>query len=317
MILVTGGAGFIGSNLVRALNEQGESEILIVDNLGSGDKFRNLAGLQFADYIDKHDFRRRLASGALDQQPFEAIYHQGACTSTTETDVVYMMDNNYAYSKELLDFALQRVVPMVYASSAAIYGVSGVFREESQQEHPINPYGFSKLAFDNYVRRLPTVQSTVVGLRYFNVYGPNEAHKGRMSSVVHQFSTQARESGIIQLFRGSGGYDDGEQRRDFVYVEDVVRVNLFFGRGRLRKGIYNVGTGRARSFNEVARAVIATVGRGRADYVDFPADLAGKYQHFTEADLAYLRAVGYEEAFTAMEQGVATTLRGATASHQA
>jgi ADP-L-glycero-D-manno-heptose 6-epimerase len=315
MILVTGGAGFIGSNLVRALNESGESDILIVDNLGPGPKFRNLFGLQFADYIDKRDFRRRLVSGAFDQQPFKVIYHQGACTSTTETNAAYVMDNNYEYSKELLHFALHRGIPFIYASSAATYGGSGVFREEPEYERPLHVYGFSKLALDNYARTLfSSVQSTVVGLRYFNVYGPNEAHKGRMSSVIHQFSRQARETGVIQLFKGSGGYKDGEQRRDFVYVGDIVRINLFLAEGPVRKGIYNAGTGRSASFNDVARAVIAMAGPGRIEYVDFPEDLNGKYQHLTQADLTRLRATGYRRPFMNVEQGVALTFQAAQAA---
>jgi ADP-L-glycero-D-manno-heptose 6-epimerase len=312
MILVTGGAGFIGSNLVRAFNERGESDILIVDNLRSTPKFRNLLDLQFADYIDKHDFRHQLASGAFDQHSFKAIYHQGACTSTTETNAGYVLDNNYTYSKELLHFAVKRSIPFLYASSAAAYGGSGVFREEPAYERPLNVYGFSKLALDNYVRRLlSSVESTVVGLRYFNVYGPNEAHKGRMSSVIHQFSTEARESGILRLFKGSGGYKDGEQRRDFVYVGDIVRINLFFGEGPVRKGVYNAGPGRSRTFNDVAKAVIAALGQGRTEYIDFPADLNGKYQHFTEADLTQLRGAGYREPFVDVERGVELTLHSA------
>ncbi len=309
MILVTGGAGFIGSNLVRALNDSGESQILIVDNLASGPKETNLAGLKFTDYLDKHEFRRRLAAGLFDRQGFRAIYHQGACTSTLETDAGYLMDNNCTYAKELLHFSLRHGTPFIYASSAAVYGASSLFGECSGSERPLNLYGTSKLMLDNYVQSIiASAQSTLVGLRYFNVYGRGEAHKGPMSSVVHQFGHQALDSGVVRVFHGSGSYGSGEQRRDFVYVEDVVRVNLFFGQGPVRQGIFNVGTGRSHSFNEVAHAVIAAVRRGRVEYIDFPAALAGKYQDFTEADLCRLRAAGYLTPTAQLVDGVARTV---------
>lgn len=309
MILVTGGAGFIGSNLVRALNDSGESQILIVDNLESGSKEVNLAGLNFADYLDKHEFRRRLAAGLFERQGFRTIYHQGACTSTLETDAGYLMDNNCTYAKELLHFALRHGIPFIYASSAAVYGASTVFRECSGSERPLNLYGASKLMLDRYVQSvIGSAQSTVVGLRYFNVYGKGEAHKGPMSSVVHQFGQQTLHSSVVRVFQGSGHYGSGEQRRDFVYVDDVVRVNLFFGQRLVRQGIFNVGTGRSHSFNEVAHAVIAASGRGRIEYVDFPAALAGKYQNFTQADLSRLRAAGYLEPATQLADGVTRTV---------
>ena len=309
MILVTGGAGFIGNNLVRGLNDSGESRILIVDNLASGPKEANLAGLKFTDYLDKHEFRRMLAAGVFERQNFRTIYHQGACTSTLETDAGYLMDNNCVYAKELLHFALRHSIPFIYASSAAVYGAGSEFHECSCSERPLNLYGDSKLKLDRYVQSvIGSARSTLVGLRYFNVYGRGEAHKGRMSSVVHQFGRQALHSGVVRVFHGSGSYASGEQRRDFVHVDDVVRVNLFFGQAVVRQGIFNVGTGRSHSFNEVAHAVIAAVGQGRIEYIDFPASLEGKYQNFTKADLSRLRVAGYSEPATQLVDGVAHTV---------
>ena len=234
MIIVTGGAGFIGSNLVHQLNAIGEHDILVVDHLApaahlSGPKFLNLAGAVYADYMDKREFRSAVAAGHFANAPVRAILHQGACSNTLEDDGRYMMDNNFTYSKELLHFALDRAVPFVYASTAAVYGTSVHFSPEPANERPLNVYGFSKLVFDNYVRRLiPAPRSTVVGLRYFNVYGSREGHKGRMSSVLHHFTKQLLETGVIRMFQGSGGFPDGEQRRDFVFVDDLARMNLFF-----------------------------------------------------------------------------------------
>jgi len=315
MIVVTGGAGFIGSNLVRTLNELGHSRIMIVDHLNSKLKEANLANLHFAEYLDKSEFRTRLASGAFPAEDWEAIYHQGACTSTVEKDWAYLRDNNFEYSRELLDFALARKIPFVYASSAAVYGQGKVFREDPGYEQPLNMYGRSKLMLDSYVRSLvSSAHSAVVGLRYFNVYGRREAHKGRMSSVVHQFSAQLRERGCVHLFRGCDGYADGEQRRDFIHVGDVVQINLFFGTGPARQGIYNVGTGRSRSFNDVAKAVVHHEGYGHIEYVDFPDDLRGAYQSFTQADVSRLRSAGYDRPMKDLEHGVSLTLNGGSTS---
>jgi ADP-L-glycero-D-manno-heptose 6-epimerase len=303
MILVTGGAGFIGSNLVRGLNDRGNTDILIVDNLENSVKFRNLVGCQFADYIDKRAFRALLDDGAF-EVPLSAIFHQGACTDTMEYDGRYMMDNNYTVSKGLLHYALENEIPFIYASSAAVYGTAEAFSEDPANERPANIYGYSKLVFDQYVRRLiGEITSPVVGLRYFNVYGPREAHKGNMASVVFKFYQQLKAEGVIRLFEGTGGFGDGEQRRDFVFVEDVVRVNLFF-LDSPTVGVFNVGTGQSRSFNAIARTLIQLQGSGEIAYIPFPPGLRGRYQSYTKADLAALRAAGYKDAFEPLEQGV-------------
>jgi ADP-L-glycero-D-manno-heptose 6-epimerase len=312
MIIVTGGAGFIGSNLVHELNCQGEDRIVVVDNLSDAanphKKFLNLTGARFVDYMDKGEFRRAVAGGMFDQSGIRAILHQGACSNTLEDDGRYMMDNNFTYSKELLHFAVRRSIPFVYASTAATYGLSSRFKEEPANERPLNIYGFSKLAFDNYVRHHQgSFKSTVVGLRYFNVYGPREMHKGRMASVIHHFSRQLKETGTIRMFEGSGGYGNGEQRRDFVYVRDLAKMNIFFAFGAVRTAIVNAGTGKSRSFNDVAKALMQVHGQGKIEYIPFPSDLNARYQHFTEAEISGLRASGYGEAFTELEAGVRET----------
>ena len=335
MIIVTGGAGFIGSNLVHELNRAGRSDILVVDNLATGNttehkKFLNLDGALFSDYMDKREFRAAIADGQFASEQIDAILHQGACSNTLEDDGEYMMDNNFTYSKELLHFALSRGIPFVYASTAAVYGLSKGFAPVPENEHPLNVYGFSKLVFDNYVRRLlPEIKSTVVGLRYFNVFGPREQHKGRMASVIHHFTKQLKDTGTIRMFTGSGGYGDGEQRRDFVYVRDLCRMNMFFAgllpgaaqaeyledhltertrkSQRLWKGIVNAGTGRAHTFRQVAEALFEVHGAGKIEFIPFPADLENRYQHFTEADVATLRELGWREEFTALGPAVRET----------
>ena len=317
MIIVTGAAGFIGSNLVRALNEAGESDLLLVDHLAKSTKFLNLRGCSFADYMDKSEFRRRIDAGILDCK-IKSILHQGACSDTMEYDGSYMMENNYSYSKTVLNFALQRKIPFVYASSASVYGAGTVFEEIPECEAPLNIYGFSKLAFDLYVRRmLSQAESTVVGLRYFNVYGPKEAHKGRMASCVHQFYWQLRNTGVVKAFGSSSGYGAGQQRRDFVYVGDVVKANLFFSYGPTRKGIFNLGTGASRTFEELAHALIRQLGEGRVEYIPFPEDLQGKYQSFTQADLKRLREAGYREGFTTIEDGIREIAQAASPCREA
>jgi ADP-L-glycero-D-manno-heptose 6-epimerase len=317
--VVTGAAGFIGSNLVRGLNRRGETQILAVDDLHEPDKFRNLVDCEIADFLDKREFLERIRSGDFEGS-VDAVFHQGACSDTMETDGRYMMENNYRYSLALLDFCLEEEVPLIYASSAAVYGASTTFREEAQFESPLNVYGYSKVLFDRVVRRrLAEADSQVAGFRYFNVYGPNEAHKGRMASVAWHFFNQYRAERRVRPFEGSGGYAAGEQRRDFVSVEDVVKVNLHFLEHPELSGIFNVGTGRAQSFNDVAVAVVNACRRadgqpplelaqmrdqGLIQYAAFPDALKGKYQSFTQADLGALKRAGYRAPFLTVEEGV-------------
>ena len=303
MIVVTGGAGMIGSNIVAALNAAGHSDILVVDDLTDGTKFRNLADLAIADYQDKDAFLTRVEKG--DAGRVEAVFHQGACSTTTEWDGRYMMDVNYAYSKTLLHFCLERRVPFLYASSAAVYGGGREFREEPELERPLNVYGYSKKLFDDYVRRnvLGTDHSPVAGVRYFNVYGPREDHKGEMASVAFHLFNQVRAGDNPRLFGAHDGYGPGEQSRDFVHVDDVADVNLWLWR-REASGIFNCGTGRAEPFKAVAEAVIEGLGRGAIEYVDFPDHLKGRYQSFTRADISRLRAAGYNGAFRDVATGV-------------
>ncbi len=305
MIIVTGGAGFIGSNLVKALNEAGHDDILVVDDLTDGTKFVNLVDCTIRDYQDKDAFITRIEAGEELEAPVEAIFHQGACSTTTEWNGRFMMENNYQYSKTLLHYCLERKIPFLYASSAAVYGMGPGFRETPEHERPLNVYGYSKLLFDQYVRRLlPDATSQVVGLRYFNVYGPREQHKGSMASVAFHHFNQIRESGRVRLFEGCDGYGDGEQRRDFVYVGDVAEVNLWFLAHPERSGIFNLGTGRSQSFNEIAQTVIGFHGHGEIEYIPFPDHLKGRYQSFTEADISALRAAGYDKPFKSVQEGV-------------
>lgn len=308
MLIVTGGAGFIGSNLVHALNARGRNDVLVVDDLTDGRKFHNLAGARITDYLDRAEFRERIAAGA-DFGPVEGVFHQGACTDTTEWNGQYMLDTNFAFSKLLFAWCQKRGVPLIYASSAAVYGSGGDFREDAADLRPLNVYGWSKLLFDQWLARQGGSRSArAVGLRYFNVYGPREAHKGRMASVVHHFDGQLRDTGTVRLFGASHGLGDGEHRRDFVFVGDVVAVNLWAFESDRADGVYNVGTGASRSFNDLARAVIATRGSGRIEYIPMPADLAAAYQAFTEADVSRLRRDGYAADFLSIEDGVRRTL---------
>ncbi len=305
MYIVTGGAGFIGSNLVRALVDRGHDDIVVVDDLRDGHKFVNIADLPIVDYLDKDDFLERLGSDRGFARDVTAILHQGACSATTEWDGRYMMKNNYGYSQALLHHCLERGTPYVYASSAAVYGGSKQFVEDPLFEKPLNVYGYSKLQFDRYVRRVAAnPDSQVVGLRYFNVYGPREQHKGSMASVAYHFSNQVAETGEARLFEGSGGYGNGEQLRDFVFVDDICNVNLWFLDNPGVSGIYNAGTGKAQSFNDVANAVIKWHGTGKVRYIPFPGHLEGAYQSFTQADLTQLRASGCDVEFRPVEDGV-------------
>lgn len=306
MIIVTGGAGMIGSNLVKALNEQGHNDILVVDNLKDGTKFVNLVDLDIADYIDKEDFITQIMAGD-DFGPIEAVFHQGACSATTEWDGKYMMLNNYEYSKELLHYCLEREIPFLYASSAATYGGRDHdFIEEPEYEGALNVYGYSKQMFDNYVRRLwidakkhGETLSPITGFRYFNVYGPRENHKGSMASVAYHLNTQINDGKNPKLFEGSETF-----KRDFVYVGDVCKMNLWFWKNG-KSGIFNCGTGRAEPFRAVADAVIKHHGKGTVEEIPFPDHLKGRYQAYTQADLTKSRAVGYNEEFKTVSQGVA------------
>lgn len=306
MIIVTGGAGFIGSNIVKELNRQGRSDILIADDLKDGQNYKNLRGLKFFDYHHKDRFADDIRGDVYGGTDIEVIFHQGACSDTMEYDVNYMMETNYEYSKMLLHFAIDRRIPLLYASSASTYGNGDRgFIEGDEYEDALNPYAYSKLAFDRYVRRiLPEAESRIVGLRYFNVYGPQEHHKGKMASIFYQLYNQLKAEGICKLFKGYGNYGDGEHRRDFVYVKDVVKVNLWFWQNAGPSGIYNCGTGKAHTYNEAAKAVIAALGRGRYEYCDFPEVLKGKYQCYTQADTANLLTAGYDGGFTDMKTAV-------------
>ncbi len=317
--IVTGACGFIGANLVKALNDKGITDIIAVDNLKRADKFRNLVDCEVADYLDKESFMALVADGYFDDG-VEAVFHQGACSDTMETDGRYMMENNYRYSLDLMDWCQDQRVPFLYASSASVYGGGGVFREEREFESPLNVYGYSKFLFDQIVRRrLTDAGAQITGFRYFNVYGPREQHKARMASVAFHFFNQYRAEGKVRLFQGTAGYANGEQRRDFVFIDDVVKVNLHFLESGV-SGIYNLGTGRAQSFNDVAVATVNACrsaegmatrtlaelqAEGIIEYVAFPEALKGKYQSYTEADLTQLRAAGYEAPFATVEQGVA------------
>lgn len=319
-VVVTGAAGFIGSNIIRGLNARGIINVIAVDDMTQGDKFLNLRDLEIEDYVDADEFYSLFAENAFGK--VEAVFHEGACSDTMEQDGKYMMDNNYGVSCSLFDACQQNGTRMLYASSAAVYGGSDTFRETPQFELPLNVYGYSKLLFDQRMRRecgrnFKRNKRQVVGFRYFNVYGPREQHKGRMASVAfHQFN-QFREHGKVKLFGEYNGYGPGEQTRDFVFVDDVVAVNLWFYDHPEKSGIFNLGTGRAQPFNDVAVAVVnslkgggvpdakAAVEQGLLEYIPFPDALRGKYQCYTQADLSALRDAGCDHAFADVATGVA------------
>ncbi len=318
MIIVTGAAGFIGSNIVRGLNRRGITNILAVDDLTDGDKFVNLVGAQIADYMHKDDFRRRVLDGSL--TGIRAVFHQGACSDTTERDGHFMMDNNYRVTLELFEYCQSKKVSLIYASSAAVYGAGPVYIEDLENERPLNVYGYSKFLFDQVVRaRSASLTAQVVGLRYFNVYGPQEQHKGRMASVAFHNMNQFLAEGYVRLFGGWDGYADGGQMRDFISVHDVVDVNLHFLDHPETSGIFNCGTGRAQPFNDVAAAVVnamrSTQGKttlslddlvkqGLLRYDNFPDDLKGRYQSYTQADVTALRQAGFTAPMRDVETGV-------------
>lgn len=311
MIVVTGGAGFIGSNIVKGLNERGISDIIVVDDLTDGTKFVNLVDCQIADYMDINEFRTKLANDEL--PPLKAVFHEGACSSTTEWNGQYMLDNNFTYSKELLHYCQKNGVQFLYASSAATYGGSAEFIEEPQFEKPLNVYGYSKLLFDQYVRaRESELKTQVVGFRYFNVYGPREQHKGSMASVAFHHHQQVQVGENPKLFGAYDGYEAGMQSRDFIYVGDVVACNLWFFDHPEVSGVFNLGTGRAEPFKAIADTVIDFYGKGQIDYIDFPDSLKGRYQSFTQADITRLREAGFDHRFHTVAEGVQAYLEWLT-----
>ncbi|MDO8892700.1 MAG: ADP-glyceromanno-heptose 6-epimerase [Sulfurimicrobium sp.] len=317
--IVTGAMGFIGANIVKALNERGETNIIAVDNLKKADKFKNLVDCEIADYMDKEDFLDAVLDGAFDDS-MNAVFHEGACSDTMETDGRYMMENNYRYSITLLEHCQNEEIPFLYASSASVYGGGSIFSESREHESPLNVYGYSKFLFDQYVRRMWEEKTgQIVGFRYFNVYGPREQHKGRMASVAFHFFNQYQAEGKVKLFEGCEGYGHGEQRRDFVSVEDVVKINMWFLDHPDQSGIFNLGTGRSQAFNDVAVAAVNACRKatgesaltleqlqqqGIIEYVSFPEALKGKYQSFTQADISALREAGYDTPLYTVEQGV-------------
>lgn len=320
-VIVTGAAGFIGSNLVKALNERGITDIVAVDNLTNGNKFKNLADCEIAHYLDKHEFIRQIREHQFPYDDIRAVFHQGACSDTMNHDGKYMMENNYQYTLDLLDWCQDERIPFLYASSAAVYGKGEVFREERELEQPLNVYGYSKFLFDQILRQRMKqgLTAQVVGFRYFNVYGMREQHKARMASVAYHHFNQYREQGFVNLFGEYEQYGNGEHSRDFVSVEDVVKVNLYFFDNPDKSGIYNLGTGRSQPFNDLAAATVNAcraaegkpklslnelVEQGLIRYIEFPDALKGKYQSFTQADITQLRAAGYTDEFFTVEQGV-------------
>lgn len=309
MIVVTGGAGFIGANIVKALNARGRNDVMVVDDLRDGTKFVNLADCTLADYLDKDDFLVRvkaaLRGDRVDLPKIDAIFHEGACSDTTEWDGHYMMENNFEYSKVLLNYCEQQSIPFLYASSAATYGGSEIFKEVPECEKPLNVYGYSKLLFDQHVRaRWSELTTQVVGFRYFNVYGPREQHKGKMASVAYHNHLQIRNGETLKLFGAYDGFDAGMQSRDFVYVGDVVDVNLWFLDHPDQSGIFNLGTGRAEPFKAIGEAVTDFYGKGEIDYIAFPEELKGRYQSYTRADISQLRKSGCDVEFKTVAQGV-------------
>jgi ADP-L-glycero-D-manno-heptose 6-epimerase len=305
MIVVTGAAGMVGSNIIAGLNSLGIDRILAVDHLKNGKKMSNLADLDIVDYMDRDDFRMKILSGH-DFGPIQAVFHEGACSATTEWDGQYLMRNNFEYSKDLLHWCLSKRIQFLYASSASVYGLGERgFREERQCENPINMYAYSKFQFDQYVRSYKcNFDSQVVGFRYFNVFGPRESHKGTMASTALHFNNQIVSNGVARLFVGTDGYRDGQQLRDFVYVDDCVKVNLWFLDHPINSGIYNLGTGKARSFNDMAKTIIDWHGKGAIEYIPFPEHLRGAYQFYTEADISALRKAGYDANFHSLEEGI-------------
>ncbi|MBN1299840.1 MAG: ADP-glyceromanno-heptose 6-epimerase [Melioribacteraceae bacterium] len=308
MIVVTGGAGFIGSAIVWRLNQLGEQEIVIVDELGRDEKWKNLSGLKFIDIYHKQEFIQLIIEDAV---PFDidVVIHMGACSSTTEHDADYLLQNNYHYSQDLAKYCITHKARFIYASSAATYGdgSNGYFDDHQSMQglRPLNMYGYSKHLFDLWLHKTGMIEE-VVGLKYFNVYGPNEYHKGEMRSVVHKAYEQIRDTGKVKLFKSyKDKYKDGEQVRDFIYIKDAVEMTLFFLNNRNKNGIYNVGTGNARTWNDLVSAVFNALNKNvNVEFIEMPEDVRGKYQYHTEANLNKLRNAGYEKEITSLEDGI-------------
>ena len=305
MIVVTGSNGFIGSNLIKGLNKIGYKDIIAVDDHNNPELKENIIHCEIQDYLDIDEFLFLLQKNKFDGTKLKSIFHQGACSNTMEWDAEFLYKNNFLYSKEILNLSIKSDTPLIYASSASVYGSGNVFEESIENENPINLYAYSKFKFDQLVRQALTENTTqIVGLRYFNVYGPQEQHKGSMASVVYHLHNQLKDNSSIKLFKGSDGYSDGEQRRDFIYIDDIVKVNLWFKENNKISGIFNLGTGKSRAFNDVAQAVINWHNKGKIEYIDFPEKLKGSYQSFTEANISKLRKVGYKEDFIDVTEGV-------------
>lgn len=306
-VIVTGGAGFIGRNIVAALNARGEENIVVVDELGTSEKWKNLVGLRYEDYLDKTDLRARIREDRLDG--VRAVLHMGACSSTTERDASYLADNNYRTTRELCEWCLTHGARFVYASSAATYGDGSLGYSDDDTVtptlRPLNMYGYSKHMFDMWALQKGLL-GMIAGLKYFNVYGPHEDHKGEMRSVIHKAYGQIRDMGEVRLFKSyKPEYKDGEQVRDFVYVKDAVEMTLHFLEHPEVSGLFNCGAGQARSWNDLAGAVFAAMGlKPNIRYIDMPEELRGTYQYFTQADMFKARAAGYGASFTSLEDGV-------------
>lgn len=311
--IVTGGAGFIGSNIVAALNERGDDDVVVVDILAKDEKWKNLVGLRFSDYWEADDFRFKLQHDALGE--VDTVFHMGACSATTETNASYLADNNYRFTRELCEWCLQHGTRFIYASSGATYGDGALGYSDDDETtcklRPLNMYGYSKHLFDLWALR-QGVTDRIAGLKFFNVYGPREDHKGDMRSVVHKSFGQIREAGAVKLFKSyKPDYRDGEQVRDFVYVRDAVSVCLWLHDHQRASGIFNVGTGKARTWLDLANAVFAAMGLPpRIEFIDMPEALRGKYQYRTCADIGRLQAAGYREPFATLEEGVRDYVQG-------
>lgn len=303
MIIVTGGSGLIGSNIIKQLNQKGEDKIILVDDLENGTKVHNISDLNIYDYWDKQDLIHNL--NELNHK-IEGIFHLGANSKTTEWDGKHLMKNNYEYSKDLLNWCIDNNILFVYASSASVYGTrDSNFKESREFESPLNMYAYSKFQFDQYARnKIAQGNNKIIGLRYFNVFGPRESHKGFMASTIFHFYNQLKESGSLRLFEGTNGIENGEQMRDFVFVEDCAKVNLWFLENQDNAGIFNVGTGVPRTFNDIANSIIRYFGHGSIEYIPFPEKLKGVYQNYTCADLEALRNIGYYEKFLTLEEGI-------------